>query len=89
MKNDIVTKRLKNIAGHVRGIVMMTENDAYCIDIIRQIQAVQASLGKVNKMILENHLNSCVTTAIQSDILEDRQKVLKEIVDVFGETNKK
>ncbi len=88
MKNEVVAKRLKNIEGHLHGIVTMAENDAYCIDIIRQVQAVQASLGKVNKMILENHLNSCVTTAIQSEIVEDRQKVLNEIVEVFGETNK-
>jgi DNA-binding FrmR family transcriptional regulator len=89
MKNEMVIKRLKNIEGHLHGIVTMMGNDAYCIDIIQQIQAVQASLGKVNRMILENHLNSCVTTAIQSESVEDRQKVLKEIVDVFGETNKK
>ncbi len=89
MENEIVTKRLKNIEGHIHGIITMAENDAYCIDLIRQVQAVQAALGKVNKLILENHLNSCVTTAIQSDVVEDRQKVLKEIVDVFGETTKK
>ncbi len=89
MENEIVTKRLKNIEGHIHGIVTMAENDAYCIDLIRQVQAVQAALGKVNKLILENHLNSCVTTAIQSDVVEDRRKVLKEIVDVFGETTKK
>lgn len=61
----------------------MVEDDAYCIDVIRQIQAVQAALNKISSNILEEHLQSCLITAVRGDSAEDRQRVLKEIADVF------
>lgn len=80
--------RLKTIEGHVRGIQRMLDDNAYCIDIIRQIQAVQAALNKVSKQVLDRHLNSCVITAIRGENLEDREQVLKEITDVFEAATK-
>jgi CsoR family transcriptional regulator, copper-sensing transcriptional repressor len=59
------------------------EEGAYCIDIIRQIQAVQAALNKVSAGILEDHLNSCVTTAIRGENPAERERVMREITDVF------
>jgi CsoR family transcriptional regulator, copper-sensing transcriptional repressor len=88
MKNDETLKRLKIIEGHLHGVVRMLEEEAYCIDVIRQIQAVQAALNKVSAGILENHLNSCVTTAIRGEDLQDRERVLKEITDVFETATK-
>lgn len=76
-------KRLKNIEGHVRGIERMLEEDAYCIDIIRQIQAVQSALSKVSTQILEGHLNSCLITAVRGEDPDERERVLKEISEVF------
>ena len=64
------------------------EEDVYCIDIIRQIQAVQSALNKVSTAILENHLNSCVTTAIRGQDASERERVLKEITDVFETATK-
>jgi DNA-binding FrmR family transcriptional regulator len=64
------------------------EEDAYCIDVIRQIQAVQAALNKVSGQILDDHLNSCVITAIQGDDPKERERVLKEITDVFETATK-
>jgi len=81
-------KRLKIVAGHLKGIIRMAEEDAYCIDLIRQIQAVQAALNKVSSQILENHLNSCVITAIQGEDAGERERVLKEITEVFEMANK-
>ena len=78
-----VVKRLKSIAGHVAGIERMVNEDAYCIDIIKQVQAVQAALNKVNDLILENHLNTCVIEAVRGDNKKERERVLGEIVDVF------
>ncbi|MGC8857111.1 MAG: metal-sensitive transcriptional regulator [Anaerolineae bacterium] len=83
MENENVLRRLKTIEGHLRGIIRMVEEDAYCIDIIRQIQAVEAALNKVSSQILENHLNSCVITAIQGNDPAERERVLKEITEVF------
>ncbi len=84
MKNDDMVKRLKIVHGHLGGVIRMMEDDAYCIDVIRQIQAVQAALNKVSSGILENHLNSCVTTAIRGEDASERERVLKEITDVFA-----
>ena len=78
-----VSQRLASAAGHIKGIDRMVQDDAYCIDIIRQIQAVQAALNKVNTMILDNHLRTCVTTAIQGDDAGEREAVLEEITSVF------
>lgn len=84
MKNSEALGRLKNIEGHVRGIHRMLEEDAYCIDVIRQIQAVQAALNRVSGMVLEHHLNSCVITAMRGDDPAERERVLKEIQEVFN-----
>ena len=83
MENDNTIRRLKTIEGHLRGVIRMVEEDAYCIDVIRQIQAVEAALGKVSSRILEEHLNSCVITAIQGTNKKERERVLKEITEVF------
>ena len=72
----------------MRGVIRMVEDDAYCIDIIRQIQAIEAALNKVSAQILENHLNSCVTTAIQGNDKKERARVLNEITEVFEMSTK-
>jgi CsoR family transcriptional regulator, copper-sensing transcriptional repressor len=81
-------RRLKSAEGHLKGVVRMAEEDAYCIDLIRQIQAVQAALNKVSAQILEDHLNSCVITAIQGEDPKERERVLTEISEVFEMANK-
>jgi DNA-binding FrmR family transcriptional regulator len=76
-------RRLRNAVGHLEGVIKMVERDAYCVDVLRQIQAVQASLNKVSTHILDNHLHTCVTTAIQGDSADERERVLREIAEVF------
>jgi DNA-binding FrmR family transcriptional regulator len=88
MKHEEAEKRLKNVEGHLRGIQRMLAEDAYCIDVIHQIQAVQAALNKISAMILEEHLNSCVITAIRGEDPGERERVLKEITGVFDAANK-
>lgn len=78
-----VTNRLKSVAGHINGIVKMLEDDRYCIDIIKQIQATQAALSKVSEKILDNHLHTCVTTAMRGEDVDERERVLSEVVEVF------
>jgi len=82
-------QRLKTVEGHIRGIQRMLENDSYCVDIIHQIQAVQASLDKISTRILDQHLNSCLVTAVQGDEPAERVRVLKEIVGIFEAGRKK
>lgn len=81
-------RRLKTAEGHLRGIQRMLEEDTYCIDVIRQIQAVQSALNKVSAMILDEHLNSCLVTAVQGEDPQERVRVLKEITEVFETANK-
>jgi DNA-binding FrmR family transcriptional regulator len=88
MENDNTLRRLKTVEGHLRGVIRMVEEDAYCIDVIRQIQAVEAALNKVSAQILESHLNSCVTTAIKGNDPKERERVLKEITEVFEMSTK-
>lgn len=88
MKDPMVLTRLKTAEGHIRGIQRMVEDDTYCIDIIRQIQAVQSALNKVSSMLLEGHLNSCLITAVRGEYPEERERILKEITDIFETASK-
>ena len=83
MKHMDAAKRLKTVEGHIRGIQRILDEDAYCIDVIRQIQAVQAALNKISAQILDEHLNSCLITAVRGDDPDERERVLREISDVF------
>lgn len=78
-----IQRRLKSIEGHVRGIIRMADEDAYCIDVIQQVRAVQAALDRVTDLILEDHLNSCLVTAIRGEDPDARERVLSEVLDVF------
>lgn len=88
MENENTIRRLKTVEGHLRGVIRMVEEDAYCIDVIRRIQAIEAALNKVSSRILEDHLNSCVITAIQGSDKKERERVLKEITEVFEMSTK-
>ena len=86
--SDEVIKRLKTIEGHVRGIQRMVTADAYCIDVMRQVQATQAALNKVNAMVLEDHMHSCLITAVRGEDADERERVLTEIADVYEAATK-
>lgn len=75
--------RLKSIEGHVRGVQRMVEDGSYCIDTIHQIQAIERALEKANTLILEHHMQSCVTAAIRGDSVEERERVIREITQIF------
>ena len=83
-----IGNRLRSIEGHVRGVAKMVENDAYCIDTVNQINAIQAALQKVNTMVLDHHLHTCVTTIIRGDNPDERERVIDEIMDVFNVKSK-
>jgi DNA-binding FrmR family transcriptional regulator len=58
------------------------------MDIMKQIKAVQQALERVSALTLENHLNTCVTTAIRSEDSAEQDRVVREIMDVFKATGK-
>jgi DNA-binding FrmR family transcriptional regulator len=78
-----VINRLRSVEGHVRGIERMVEEDSYCIDVIKQAIAVQRALERVNGIMLENHLQTCVTTAIRGEEAQERERVIGELLEVF------
>lgn len=77
------------ITGHLEGIKKMIKGDEYCIDIIQQNEAVIAAIKKLNQIILENHLNTCVTQAIKGKSKKERKKKIKEILELFANKNGK
>ena len=88
MNHPDAAKRLKTVEGHVAGIRRMLDEGAYCIDVIRQLQAVQSALNKVSKIVLEDHMNSCLITAVRDGDPDERERVLKEIADVYEAATK-
>ena len=82
--NQAIIQRLKSVEGHIRGIQKMVAEEAYCIDIVNQVQAVQAALNKINAVILDRHLHTCVTTAIRGDDVAERERVISEVLNVFN-----
>ena len=66
----------------------MVESDEYCIDLIRQIQAVQGALSKVSAKILNEHLHSCLITAVRGEDPDERERVLREIAEVYEMASK-
>jgi len=83
-----VVRRLKSVEGHVRGVQRMVDEGAYCIDVVNQIVAIQRALKKVSAMVLDDHLHSCVTDAMQGPDGAAREKVLEELIQVFEATGK-
>lgn len=69
-------KRLNRIEGQVRGIKGMVEKNAYCTDILTQVAAVNAALNSFNKVLLANHIKTCVT----QDILNGKEDTVDELV---------
>ena len=79
-KDDAI-KRLNYIEGHLRGIRKMVEEDAYCVDILKQTYAVQRAIDKFEQVLLRDHLGSCVPNGIR----EGRDaEVLEELEQLFA-----
>ncbi len=85
---DELRNRALSIQGHVGAVVRMIDEEAYCIDILKQTQAIQKAIDKLNSRLLERHLGRCVTTAIRSNNPKERERVIKELLDVFDTTAK-
>jgi CsoR family transcriptional regulator, copper-sensing transcriptional repressor len=84
MDKDAIQRRLRTVEGHIRGIDRMVAEDAYCIDVLRQLQAVRAAIGKISTSILDSHLHSCLITAVRGEDPAERERVLAEIAEVFS-----
>ena len=79
-EKQALTNRLKRIEGQVRGVMGMVDRDAYCVDILTQVQAISSALTSFSTALLDSHLKSCV----RDDILSGRDEVLDELVGVIS-----
>ncbi len=80
-----IIRRLQIAEGHLRKVREMVGNNAYCIDVLHQSNAVEAALKEIDSLILNNHLNTCVTDAIKGG----RQKeAINEVMAVFDRSRK-
>ncbi|MBX7460217.1 metal-sensitive transcriptional regulator [Qipengyuania huizhouensis] len=75
--------RLNRIAGQVRGVAQMIEDDRYCMDILHQMQAVKSALAKVESQVLKDHAACCVAEAIASGDEDEQREKFEELVVLF------
>ena len=71
--------RLSRIEGQVRGVKRMVEQNAYCTDILIQVSAINAALNSFNKVLLSNHIHTCVA----DDIRAGKDETIDELVNVL------
>lgn len=79
-EKQLLLNRLRRIEGQVRGVCGMIERDAYCVDILTQVQAISSALTSFSSALFENHLKSCV----KDDVLNGKDEVLDELVGVIS-----
>ena len=75
----MLLNRLSRIEGQVRGVRKMVENDAYCVDILTQVSAIQAALNGFNRELLSNHIRTCV----MDDIKNGNDEIVDELVQTL------
>ena len=75
---DLIT-RLNRIEGQVRGVKSMVEDERYCVDILTQVSAIQSALNSFNKVLLSQHIKSCVV----DDIREGKDEVVDELCETL------
>jgi DNA-binding FrmR family transcriptional regulator len=76
--------RLRRIEGQVQGLQRMIASDAYCVDILLQVSAVQGALEQVQRLLLGRHIESCVADAFRSGSKGERQRKIDELLEVFS-----
>lgn len=82
-QHQAVINLLKTARGQIEGIIKMVEDDRYCVDVSKQILAVQALLKKSNLMIIENHIRGCVRDAIKEDKGDEKIGEIMELLNSY------
>jgi len=77
-RRDDVIKRLAKIEGHIRGIRRMIDENKECPDILLQLAAVRAAINKVGRIVLEDHMESCIAQAAKEGKVESAVAELKD-----------
>lgn len=83
--------RLKTVRGHLDGVIAMVEEERYCPEIMKQVSALEGSLEKVNRVLLENHIETCVLHALAegstAHIVEELMETLRYTPVATGPTH--
>jgi len=77
------TMSLKRIEGQIRGVQKMIDDKRYCVDILTQLSAVGSAIARVQDHILNRHLNSCVTKAMQGKSVKDKEEKISEVLQLL------
>ena len=80
---EAALRRIRRISGQIDGLRRMIEDGRYCVDVLTQIKAAEAALHSLAKVILRNHLETCVTQAFESKNASDRREKIDELTRVF------
>lgn len=78
-KTNII-HRLKIARGHLEKVINMVEGDEYCINVVHQLLAIQSAIKKIDEIVLENHLKTCVADSIKKG---DSDEAIKEVMEVL------
>ncbi len=77
--------RLKTVRGHIEAVMNMVEEERYCPEVMKQVSALQGSLEKVNRILLQNHIETCVMHAVEEGRSEE---IVDELLETLRYTNK-
>ena len=87
MQNDTKRRadaRLAKIEGQIRAVRKMVEEDRYCVDVVRQVQAARSALSGLESVIIEDHVDTCVQLALDSGSPDDRREKVTELVSILS-----
>ena len=88
MLNDIKNeglKRLNYIEGHIAGIRRMVEEEKYCVDVLKQTYAVRRAIEKLESLLLDGHLHTCVVEGVKDG---REEQVVAELLELYGLNSK-
>jgi DNA-binding FrmR family transcriptional regulator len=83
-KRNEVLKRLAFIEGHLQGVRRMISDDKYCVDVLKQTYAVRRAIEKMEALMLDNHLNTCVIDGIKGGRQDEVMGELVELYELAG-----
>jgi CsoR family transcriptional regulator, copper-sensing transcriptional repressor len=82
---DDIQKRLLRIEGQARGLQRMVDDERYCIDILTQVKSIKAALDRVALLLLDDHVEHCITDAVKSGDGADKLRELSQAIGRFVE----
>ena len=75
--------RLARIEGQIRAVRKMVDDDRYCVDVVRQVQAARAALASLENVIVEDHVETCVQASLESGSAHARREKVNELVSIL------